>query len=334
MNSSPQRHNTAVDEQAAYWAARLDGDVLEASERADLDAWLAQSPAHRAALAGYCQFSADLEEQLPKLVASGAVKMPSAAVQTKRRRWAFPQFAAIGLGAAAAVAIGVWALRPADQIEHVGAAVGKRSAHTLADGTRVELNAHTSLRFENGRNERRVQLAGGEAIFMVTKDRARPFIVETPAGSVRVTGTTFNVRTDAVTTAFEVTVVEGSVQVRPADASGRKSTGPILLEAGDQVSVRSGQVSQHKLSAGALEDTLAWRTGQIVFKDVPLREAVARFAQYHGRTISLAPEVAEERVGGQYSLDDLSGFANAMEQAFGIDAKYDENGALVLSQRK
>ena len=45
MNSSPSRHDLAIDEQAATWAARLDGDVLEAGERAALDAWLAQSPA-------------------------------------------------------------------------------------------------------------------------------------------------------------------------------------------------------------------------------------------------------------------------------------------------
>ena len=76
MNSSFSRHDPAVDEQAANWAARLDGDVLEADERAALDAWLAQEPSHRAALSGYCQLSADLEEQLPKLIASGAIRLP------------------------------------------------------------------------------------------------------------------------------------------------------------------------------------------------------------------------------------------------------------------
>src|SRR4051812_49449464 len=77
MNSSTSRYDRAIDEQAATWAARLDGDVLEASERAALDAWLAESPAHRAALSQYCQLSADLEEQLPILVAAGGPKNSS-----------------------------------------------------------------------------------------------------------------------------------------------------------------------------------------------------------------------------------------------------------------
>src|SRR5688572_32627171 len=99
-------------------------------------------------------------------------------------------------------------------------ASAERGSRTLADGTRVELNANTSLRFENTRTQRLVQLASGEAHFIVTKDESRPFIVQTPAGSVRVTGTTFNVRSDPARNTFEVTVVEGSVQVRTGATGG------------------------------------------------------------------------------------------------------------------
>src|SRR4051812_11975925 len=104
MNSSTSRYDRAIDEQAATWAARLDGDVLEASERAALDAWLAKSPAHRAALSQYCQLSADLEERLPKLVAAGAVAMP--APKRKARILTFPRMSVLALAAAAAVVLG------------------------------------------------------------------------------------------------------------------------------------------------------------------------------------------------------------------------------------
>jgi transmembrane sensor len=181
-----------------------------------------------------------------------------------------------------------------------------RQILNLADGTRVELNAQTSLQIQIDRNGRRVRLASGEAFFAVHKEAARPFIVETPAGSVRVTGTQFNVRAETAAP-LEVTVVEGSVQVRPADSAGRPGA-TVWLGAGDQLSAGPDGVDVRALSANALDDALAWRQGQIVFADVPLRAALARFARYHGRGITATAATADMRVGGRYSLDDLDGF--------------------------
>ncbi|MBL9212947.1 MAG: FecR domain-containing protein, partial [Opitutaceae bacterium] len=208
--------SSAAAEEAALWAARLDGDSLDDARRAELDAWLARDPRHRALLSGYCQFSADLEAQLPALVGEGRVTMPSLPVPTRRRPgplW----WSGLGLAAAAAVALAVWIAQPAAEVQNLATAVAQRGTHVLADGTRVELNARTSLRFEHTSTARHVQLGDGEALFTVAKDATRPFTVTTPAGTVRVTGTTFSVRNDpAAAVALEVLVVEGSVQVRPS----------------------------------------------------------------------------------------------------------------------
>jgi transmembrane sensor len=330
MNSSQQFHDPLADEQAALWAARLDGDVLDGAQRSELDAWLARNPAHRVLLSQYCQFSADLEEQIPALVSAGAVTMP-AAQSARRRRWTFPRVTSIVLAAAAGIAVAVAVLRPAPPIQMAAMAPGQRGIQTLADGTRVELNANTSLLFENTRSERRVRLAGGEALFIVAKDPARPFTLETPSGSVRVTGTTFNVRTERNAAVFEVTVVEGSVQVRPAGGSATPATTPVSLVARDQFSVAHGV---RTLAERELEDALAWRQGIIVFNDVPLSEAVARFAHFHGRAVYVDPAVANERVGGRYSIDDLSGFLAGIELALPrVKVHYDLSGAVSVSLR-
>jgi transmembrane sensor len=310
MKSSQPIHDSIADEQAALWAARLDGDTLDAAQRTELDAWLAQKPHHRVLLSRYCQFSADLEEQIPALVSAGAVVMPASGAP-RRRWWTLPRISSIAFAAAAAVALMILLLRPMPQLETVAMASGQRGERTLADGTRVELNANTSLRFENTQDERRVRLVGGEALFIVAKDPSRPFFVQTPAGSVRVTGTTFNVRTEPNTTAFEVTVIEGSVQVSPADSNGLHST-TVALGPHDQFSTRIG--GTRILTDKQLEEVLAWRHGRIVFEDTPLSEAAARFARYHGRAIRVAPAVANESLGGVYGIDDLSGFLAGLEQ--------------------
>lgn len=306
--------DAASDEQASLWAARLEGGTLDAADRIALDTWLATKPAHRALLSHYCQFSADLEQWLPAVVASGAVKMPASA-QPSRRRWGLAWLTLVGGTFAAATAVALFfTLSPsAPAVETLATSVAQRQSFTLSDGTRVELNAQTSLRIENTRDERRIRLASGEAFFSVSKDPARPFIVETPTGSVRVTGTVFNVRTDTVSE-LAVTVVAGSVQVRPSDTAGTGPRPPSSLTAGQHLSATPRSVTFLTLTTEGVEDALAWRQGKIVFNAVSLRLAVSRFAHYHGRGITVSPGAENLSLGGRYSLDDLTGFLDLIVQ--------------------
>ncbi|HMD60224.1 MAG TPA: FecR domain-containing protein, partial [Opitutaceae bacterium] len=293
-------------------------------------AWLAEDSTRTVLLSQYCQFSADLDRLLPTLVASGAVAIPQGT--PARRPWNPWMFATAGLLAGAVAVAGVWLFHPGPWPDTIATSVSQRREFKLADGTRVELNANTSVAIENGRAERRVRLADGEAYFIVSKDKSRPFIVETPAGSVRVTGTIFNVRTEA-TTELDVTVVEGSVQVRPGETGGAQPSGPVDIGAGDNLHAGGQVVTIRALSSAALEDALAWRQGQVVFDGVPLSEALARYSRYHGRQITATPGAAGLRVGGRYSLDDLDGFFAALEQALPVRVAHGPGGSVRVSLR-
>lgn len=330
MNSNAQPRSAASD-QAALWAARLEGSTLEASDRAALETWLAEDPSHRTLLSNYCQFSADLEVILPALVETGAVRMPA---KPKRERsfWRPSRLASLSAAAAAVFAFGFWFARPADHFENFAAPPGQRQAFTLDDGTRVELDAHTTLQFTQRGKERRAKLQGGEAFFVVSKDKSRPFIVDTPTGSVRVTGTTFDVRTDVAM--LDVTVVEGSVQVQPGEATGVHETTSVALGASDRLSASNGGVTVRKLTAEALEERLLWRQGIVVFDGEPLSAALARFARYQGRTIQVTPAAASLHVSGRYSLDDVESFLAGFQE--GDDAlrfNRTPDGVLHVSRR-
>ena len=329
MSTSSPSPDARADEQAALWAARLEGAALDAADRAELDAWLAADPAHRSLLARYCQFSADLEEQLPLLVAAGKVAMPPE--PAPRRRPLFRWLAPLALAAAAAVAVGVWIAQPKQQLENIATSLAQRQSVTLADGTQVELNARTALRIESTRSERRVRLADGEAFFTVAKDSSRPFIVETPSGSVRVTGTAFNVR--AAAAELEVIVVEGTVQVRATAVGDPRSGVPMPLTANDRLVASPAGISVEKLPSEKLNDALAWRAGQIVFDGTPLREAAAHFAHHHGRRIVVLDGAAEHSLGGVYSLDDLETFFAGLETSFPVKVHRDLSGTTQIAPR-
>ena len=95
---------------------------------------------------------------------------------------------------------------------------GQRAQITLADGTRVWLNAQSTLTYASnfGRRERNVEL-DGEAYFEVAKNKDIPFYVHTEMNKVKVVGTCFNVCAYKDSKEFETTLVEGIVDIYPAN---------------------------------------------------------------------------------------------------------------------
>jgi transmembrane sensor len=316
----------AAEDQASLWAARLEGSVLTDSDRAELEAWLAGDPGRRPLLSGYCRLSAKLDILVPELAAAGAVEL----VPLRERPhglWNPWKIATAGM-AAAALALGIALYeRSGGGIEDLSTPAGQRGSFTLSDGTRVELNANTSITVQNGRSERRVHLANGEAFFVVSKDKSRPFIVDTPAGSVRVTGTIFNVLTEAASQ-LDVTVVEGSVQVRPDDAA---PAGPTDLVAGGVLTSEGGSVSVTTLQPADIDDALAWRRGQIVCKAMPVSEALARFAHYHGRVMAATAGAGATRAGGVYALGNLDEFLDYLTSGLNLRVVHAADGSVRVS---
>jgi transmembrane sensor len=310
MNPNRPTFDPEAEDRAALWAARLDGSALSEPERDALNEWLEKDPARADLLAGYRQLGVDLEALLPELAEAGRLPAPEDRAAAPPRRGMLLFWGGAVAAAAAAV---LWLAPPGGRAERIETTSSQRKVFTLADGTRVELNANTRILVESGAAERRVRLADGEAYFEVTKDKSRPFVVETPAGSVRVTGTRFDVRTQA-SSELDVTVVEGSVQVRPGPSGG--TGGPIVLGPGDRLAASDGKVALQALAAGALEDALAWRGGWIVLDGTPLSDAFAQFARYHGRSITVSAGASGIRIGGRMSLDNLDGFFSFVENNF------------------
>lgn len=303
---------------AARWAARLDAGPLGREEAAELQRWIDADPANEGRLDEFQRLHAGAAAALRELVAAGRLAAPRPERKLRRAVWLGTGVAVAGL----AVAALFLAARP------VALATGaaQRQSTLLADGTRVELNAHTGLAVELRPDARRVRLAKGEAHFTVARDPARPFIVEAPGGTVRVTGTVFNVRIlpDA---GLAVTVTEGSVEVAPPGGAS------VPLTPGDEATLGGGRLERRRLGPAALADELAWREGRIVFTDAALAEALARVGRFHGRTIEAGPGVGGLRIGGRFPLDDLEGFLRDLEVALPVRVVRGPGGPVRIERR-
>ncbi|MDX2185360.1 MAG: FecR domain-containing protein [Opitutaceae bacterium] len=327
MNDKKDTPPVDMESEASLWAARLDGTQLTLGQRRELDRWLEEDPRHRKLLERYCRLSADIEPVARAAVQAGRLSVPAG--EAPRAGWL--HWAPWTVAATAVAAIALWAWWPANptwQDAKFATAAAQRQDVRLSDGSRVELNAGSSLVLEEGRTERRTRLASGEAFFSVARDGERPFLVETPAGVIRVTGTSFNVSVDHGR-AIEVTVVEGSVQVSPGGANRP----PVSLKGGDRLVSTPAKVTVSKLEPEEQERVLSWRTGRIVFSDTSLSEALARFSKYHGRSIVAEASVADLKVGGRFSLDDLEGFLSSLETILSVKVTRDLGGTIHVGLR-
>lgn len=164
---------------------------------------------------------------------------------------------------------------------------GEQYSLTLADGTRVWLNAASSIRFPvafNG-SERRVEITG-EAYFEVMPDKSKPFIVYKGETSVRVLGTHFNVNSYEDEPSLQVTLLEGSVEVIHA-SSGMK------IRPGQQA-----QVTNDKLAVTDDADTdlvMAWKNGYTSFRQADLQMLMRQVARWYDVDIVFNGTIPQNR---------------------------------------
>lgn len=157
---------------------------------------------------------------------------------------------------------------------------GKTFKVTLSDGTQVNMNAGSSLKypvqFIKGHN--REVILEGEAFFDVTKDKAHSFIVKTRGIDVKVLGTKFNVSSYKEDAEINTVLVEGSVSL--SDAANRKA----MLVPGEKGSWNSKN-SDITVETVDTRFYTEWINGEIVFRKTAFRDIIIKLERTYNVTI-------------------------------------------------
>lgn len=199
---------------------------------------------------------------------------------------------------------------------------GRQYKVVLADGTKVWLNAASSIKYPvafKGK-ERRVNISG-EVYFEVAKDRSKPFIVNIFDGiSIRVLGTHFNVSAYPEDPTTKTTLLEGSVEV---------------IARNDKLRLAPGQ--QAELNAPTLKlnnniDTtqvVAWKSGFFEFHDLDLQSIMHQISRWYDVDIIYEKQPGKETFGGRISRNvNLESVLKGLEIT-GVKFKMKDNQLIV-----
>lgn len=192
----------------------------------------------------------------------------------------------------------------------------------LADGTKVWLDAESSLRFPiafTGK-DREVELTG-EAYFEVKENKDKPFLVRAGQTETRVLGTHFNIMAYADEGAVKTTLLEGAVSM---GQGGQRA----LLQPGEQGQFDSDKdiIARRVVNTRAV---VAWKDGYYYFDRTPVQSVMRQIARWYDVQIvykGIAPK--DEIVGRIPRSADVSEVLHIME-LIGIRFKIDGKTIIV-----
>ncbi|MDQ1805029.1 FecR domain-containing protein [Chryseobacterium sp. CKR4-1] len=166
---------------------------------------------------------------------------------------------------------------------------------TLPDGTKVWLNAESSLKFPTQftGNERQVELIG-EGYFEVAHNKSKPFIVSSRGQKVKVLGTKFNINSYDNEPKIQTTLVSGSVEL-----SNTQNETPVKLRPGQQ-GILYSLSSIFFVEDVDTESFTAWTESDFRFTATPLKEVLRQLERWYDVDVDFK-NVPNIRVNGAIS---------------------------------
>ncbi|GAA4790651.1 DUF4974 domain-containing protein [Olivibacter ginsenosidimutans] len=163
----------------------------------------------------------------------------------------------------------------------------------LADGTKVWLNAASSLKFPTSftENDRTVTLEG-EGYFEVARDQSRPFKVITSTQTITVLGTHFNVNSYKEEKISSTTLLEGSVRILY-----RNTQESIRLKQGEQATFTGNKaIEVTKIDP---KNAIAWKEGLFRFEGANIKEAMREYARWYDVEVNYEGSIPDVELWGE-----------------------------------
>jgi transmembrane sensor len=169
---------------------------------------------------------------------------------------------------------------------------GRQYQLVLADGSKVWLNAASSIRFPTTftGNDRTVEVTG-ELYFEVAKNASKPFKVIANGTEIEVLGTHFNV--DSYDEVIKTTLLEGSVKIKAGDKTG-------LLRPGQQS--QASTAGEFKTTSSVdIDKVMAWKNGRFSFENASLESIMNQVSRWYDVDV-----VYQDKVPKRFFTADIS----------------------------
>lgn len=194
----------------------------------------------------------------------------------------------------------------------------------LEDGTKVWLNAASSIKFPQAftGNDRQVELTG-EAYFEVAKNKVKPFIVQANGTQVQVLGTHFNINAYSDNANITTTLLEGSVRMAIGNSV-------VTLVPGQKGTATKTDMPI-QVSKADLEEIMAWKNGFFVFRDENIVNIMKQVSRWYDVDVEYQGDVQNNEFGGTISkYKNITELLNIMQLTRSIHYKVEGRRVIIM----
>lgn len=186
---------------------------------------------------------------------------------------------------------------------------GTKSTIVLPDGSKIWLNADSKIKYPpNFASHTREVYLTGEAFFEVTKNPQKPFVIHLNKGTVKVLGTSFNIRAYENEKVIETSVATGRVAFIPDRSTRVQRPDTIYITPNNKVRYTLND-DQVKVEPTAAAEDKAWTEGKLIFKALTLEEIAIELERNFGKKVVFMDEAPKHyRLTGAFennSLEDI-----------------------------
>lgn len=285
--------------------------------------WLEADPQHRAVYDDIALLDgtlSDNRELLGQLFPAEPAVAPEPAATRSVRRWAGYGFGGAIAAAAAMFAVPMMTAGPAQIAYETGP--GQTRMVTLADGTQVALASSSRLLVaKDDKNDISIE---GAAWFSVPHNPLRTLVIRADGYRISDIGTRFEVK--SVGERLTVAVADGSLSVGAGGLSRK-----VQLHGGQRLMVARdiGLAEVGNIDGG---DVASWRSGRLVYQDVPLSLVATDLSRYAGKNVVADPAIARRRFSGVLSIGDGSGLVKDISQIMGLAVRPEGNDVRLVDR--
>jgi len=198
----------------------------------------------------------------------------------------------------------------------------------LTDGTRVWLNAASSLRYPTTfvGNERKVEMTG-EGYFEVAHNAQSPFKVSVNNVEIQVLGTTFNINAYMDEAGIKTTLLEGSVRVLSGDKK-------VIIAPGEQANINKNSDNIFISKNVDIEGVVAWKNGIFYFENMPFDEMMRHLSRWYNLEVEYENGVPDIEFGGKMGRDVHLSKILEFFRKVGVQCRLEENEKKLIISRK
>lgn len=315
-----------IQEKAAYFfTCKKDG--FSKSQEIEFDSWITENIEHKKAFEKikklqflYSSLSQNLKDEISKEV-----------YQEIKKERSLRKLRFLSLAASVIFVIGLSIFTAFEyqnfKITHTFQTDKFVENIALPDGSVVTLDAKAKVDIKYYEDKREVNLSFGKALFNVTKDNTKPFIVNTNKIKVQVLGTNFEVKNQK--DKIDIDVINGKVSVQKLENNAYKEIA--VLTQGKHISFDK-ENNKYQLKNIDIENIASWKNGILYFQDESLQDAINEFKKYKDINTNIENSIQKYSVSGSFKIEEFDKFLFALTKIYAL--KVDKKGEIFYISKK